>query len=144
MAFKVSKTSHNSRTKQIHKLQSKKTWLEAYRNSHFHFIYRWAAVVLYIDRQTHTHTHTLPYTSLAHAHPRHNYMYLHCIQLQQKLTMPINFIYCGILSMHACMVLFSMLTNSSDKKWKKKNLTDLAQKFNLRSMEKEAYVAAVS
>ncbi len=38
-----------------------------------------------------------------------------------------------------------LFSNTSDKKWKKKNLTDLAQKFNLRSMEKEAYAfAAVS
>ncbi len=41
MAFKVSKTSHNQERSiilQILQLKSKKTLLEAYRNSYLHFI----------------------------------------------------------------------------------------------------------
>ncbi len=71
MAFQVSKTRHNSRTKHYFanpRIKSKKTWLEAYRNSYLHLIHPWAAVAVYTHRQTDTHTNTLPYTSLAHAH----------------------------------------------------------------------------
>ncbi len=77
MAFQVGHNSKRSIILQIHELKSKKTWLEAYRNSYLHFIYPWAAVALYTHTQaavalythhTHTHTNTLPYTSLAHAH----------------------------------------------------------------------------
>ncbi len=59
MAFQVSKTlgitPEQSIILQIHKLQSKKTWLEAYRNSYLHFIDPWAAVAVYKDTRTHTH-----------------------------------------------------------------------------------------
>ena len=70
MAFQVSKSSHNSRTKHYFanpriKIQENMT-RSLYRNSYLHFIDSWAAVAVYTDRQTdtHAHTHTLPYTSL--------------------------------------------------------------------------------
>ncbi len=53
MAFQVSKSSHNSNEalscKSTRELKSKKTWLEAYRNSYLHFIDPWAAVAVYTD-----------------------------------------------------------------------------------------------
>ncbi len=57
MAFQVSKSSHNSRTKHYFANPRK-------CDSYLHFIDPWAAVAVY----THTHTNTLPYTSLVHAH----------------------------------------------------------------------------
>ncbi len=59
MAFQVSKSSHNSRTK--HYYANPRLQLEAYRNPYLHFVDPSAAVAVY------THTNTLPYTSLAHA-----------------------------------------------------------------------------
>ncbi len=56
MAFQVSKTSHNSRTKHYFanpRIKSKKTWLEAYRNSYLHFIGSLSSC-----SSLHTHTHT--------------------------------------------------------------------------------------
>ncbi len=61
----VSKTRHNSSfILQIHELKSKKTWLEAYRNSCLLLIDPWAAIAAW----PHTQTRTLSYISLAHAH----------------------------------------------------------------------------
>ncbi len=48
-------------TKQIHELKSKKTWLEAYRNSYLHFI---GAVTVYAD--THKHTTVRMRTRIPH------------------------------------------------------------------------------
>ncbi len=77
MAFQIlSKARHNSRRSfilHIHEHESKKTWLEAYRNSCLHFIDPWAASCTYI----HVTVYTLPYQSsaipyyldwIAHAH----------------------------------------------------------------------------
>ncbi len=81
MAFKVSKlaiTRERSIILQIHELISKKTWLEAYRNSYLHFVDPWAAVAVYTDTHTdrQTHKHTTVYLASACA-PRHNYSALH-------------------------------------------------------------------
>ncbi len=43
-------------------VKSKKTGLEAYRNSYLHFVDHEAAVTVYTDRQTDTHTHTHNHT----------------------------------------------------------------------------------
>ncbi len=83
MAFQVSKstiTRERSIVLQIHELKSKKTWLEAYRNSYLHFIDPWAAVAVYTHTQIHrytdtqTHKHTTVYLACACA-PRHNEMH---------------------------------------------------------------------
>ncbi len=55
---------------QIHELKSKKTWLEAYRNSYLHFIDPSAAVAVY------TNTHTTVYLACACAQRHNNYILL--------------------------------------------------------------------
>ncbi len=70
MAFQVSKSSHNLRTKHYFariKIQENIVHVEAYRNSYLHLI---AAVAVYTDRQTQTH-YRIPRLRMricAHAH----------------------------------------------------------------------------
>ncbi len=73
MAFQVSKstiTRERSIILLIHELKSKKTWLEAYRNSYLHFIDPWAAVAVYTDRHTDTQTHRYTDTQTHYRIPR--------------------------------------------------------------------------
>ncbi len=71
-AFQVAITRERSIILQIHKSQSKKTWLGAYRNSYLHFMHLALSSCSTLHTHTHTHTDTQThhriYTSLAHAH----------------------------------------------------------------------------
>ncbi len=72
IAFKVSKTSHNSRNEANPVIAIQENMTRSLETLTFTSFIVGAAVALYTHTYRHTHKHTTVYTSLAHAHPRHN------------------------------------------------------------------------